>query len=230
MKRILLVEDDEQVGQVILYYLSQRHDYQIDWAKEAKEALRIAKGPVDLILLDICLPDQDGVSLCAKLRETIYCPIIFISCLDDEDTIVRALETGGDDYITKPFSAKILETRIEANLRRVRLEHEEHIDSPLQRIDFSDFSLNCANHTLECGGAVHHLAPIEFSILLYFIRNANRIISPDELYENIWGAPCFGDLRTVVTHVYNLRKLIDIGTGEQKHIVNVRGHGYCFQP
>lgn len=230
MKRILLVEDDEQVGRVILHYLSQRHEYRIDWAKDAQEALRMAGNHADLILLDVCLPDVDGVELCARLRETVYCPIIFISCMDDEDTIVRALETGGDDYITKPFSAKILETRIEANLRRVRLEHEEHMDAHAQRIEFGDFSLNCANHTLQCGETTHHLAPIEFSILLYLIRNANRIISPDELYENIWGTPCFGDLRTVVTHVYNLRKLMDTDMSGKKHIVNIRGRGYCFQP
>ena len=228
MKRILLVEDDEQVAHVILYYLSREHDYQIEWAKDATEAEKMAANAVDLILLDICLPDVDGVTLCAKLRETVYCPIIFISCLDDENTIVRALETGGDDYITKPFSAKILATRIEANLRRVRLEHEERPVPDSGTMEFGDFRLNCATHMLEHGNDVQHLAPIEYSILLYFIRNANRIISPDELYENIWGTPCFGDLRTVVTHVYNLRKMVD--SEQKKHICNVRGSGYCFVP
>lgn len=228
MKRILLVEDDEQVARVILHYLSQEHDYQIEWAKDAKEAEKMAAGAVDLILLDICLPDVDGVELCAKLRETVYCPIIFVSCLDDESTIIRALETGGDDYITKPFSSKILATRIEANLRRVRLEHEERSVPDSGMMEFGDFRLNCAMHTLERGKNVQHLAPIEYSILLYFIRNANRIISPDELYENIWGTPCFGDLRTVVTHVYNLRKMVD--SEQKRHICNVRGSGYCFIP
>ena len=93
MKEILLVEDDETVGNIILYYLGNNPTYRVNWAKNASEAIAEAEKKPDIILLDICLPDVNGVTLCRKLRETLYCPIIFISCLDDEETIIKALET-----------------------------------------------------------------------------------------------------------------------------------------
>lgn len=229
VKNILLVEDDESVANVICFYLQQNPEYRVAWARNAEEALTLVREPTDLILLDICLPDVNGVSLCATLRQSIYCPIIFISCLDDEDTIVRALGTGGDDYLTKPFSGKILQSRIEANLRRVRMEHMEQARAGQARYDFPDFSLDCATHSLTRAGQIHHLAPIEYAILLYFIQNPERIISLDELYEKIWETPVYGDLRTVITHVYNLRKIVEPDPGRQKYICNIRGSGYCFR-
>ena len=230
MKNILLVEDDDAVGTIIRFYLSKNPNYHIVWAKTAEEALRLVQEPTDIILLDICLPDINGVSLCASLRKSIYCPIIFISCLDDEDTIVRALETGGDDYLTKPFSEKILTSHIEANLRRVHIERSLQDRQAQNRYEFSDFVLDCSTHSVYREGQVYHLAPIEYSILVYFIRNPERIISLDELYENIWETPVYGDLRTVVTHVYNLRKIIEADPKKQKYISNIRGSGYCFHP
>ena len=230
MKHILLVEDDESVGTIIQFYLRKNPEYQIAWAKTAKKAMELVRDPVDIILLDICLPDLNGVSLCAALREFIYCPIIFISCLDDEDTIVKALETGGDDYLTKPFSEKILLSHIEANLRRVRIEHTRQETQSQSRYEFREFTLDCMTHSVIRDGHEYHLAPIEYSILLYFIHNPDRIISLDELYEKIWETPVYGDLRTVITHVYNLRKIIEADPKCQKTISNIRGSGYCFHP
>ena len=231
MKRILLVEDDEIISNIIMFYLRKKPDYHVTLAKNAQEALSAAKDIPDIILLDICLPDINGVKLCAKLRETIYCPIIFISCLDDEDTIVKALETGGDDYLTKPFSEKMLETRIEANLRRVKLDQlKDRAKTAQKRILFEDFEINCENHTIIKGGTTVHLAPIEYSILMYFVSNPEKTVSPDELYENIWGSSGYGDVRTVVTHVYNLRKIIETDFGDPKYISNIRGCGYYFNP
>ena len=228
MKNILLVEDDESVATIISFYLKMDPEYRVRWAKDAEEALSMVQQPTDLILLDICLPDVNGVSLCATLRKTIYCPIIFVSCLDDEDTIVKALETGGDDYLTKPFSEKMLRSHIEANLRRVRLEHADQSQSHTDIYEFEDFSLDCSTHSVHRCNQEYHLAPIEYSILLYFIRNPRRIISLDELYENIWETSVYGDLRTVITHVYNLRKIIEPDPKSQKYISNIRGSGYCF--
>ena len=230
MKYILLVEDDEEIGTVILFYLSKNPDYTVLWAKNAEEAFGLITQKVEIILLDICLPDVNGVSLCASLRKSVYCPIIFISCLDDEDTIVKALETGGDDYLTKPFSAKILQSHIEANLRRVRMEHSLQDTNMEKCYLFQDFALDCSTHSVKRDDKEYHLAPIEYSILLYFIHNPGRIISLDELYEKIWETPVYGDVRTVITHVYNLRKIIEPDTKKQKYIVNIRGSGYCFNP
>lgn len=231
MKKILLIEDDDIVANIITYYLGKNESYQVSWAKNAGEALVMAAKSPDVILLDICLPDVNGVKLCARLRETLYCPIIFISCLDDEETIIRALETGGDDYLTKPFSGKLLETHIEANLRRVRLERSKELQQTGRGvIQLEDFEIHCDTHTIVKQKQVFHLAPIEYSILMFFVSNPGRIISPDELYESIWEKPGFGDVRTVVTHIYNLRKIIEADCGNPKYISNVRGYGYCFYP
>lgn len=231
MAELLLVEDDATIAKIILYHLQQNASYHIRWVTTATSALEEVKKPTDLILLDICLPDLNGVELCQKIRQSIYCPIIFISCLDNEETIVRALETGGDDYLTKPFSGKMLETHIEANLRRVRLDQERKRTSVKEEtVRFGDVIVHCELHTLERNGITFHLAPIEFEILMYFIENPDRIISIDELYENIWSqSSAYGDVRTVVTHVYNLRKIVENDCRTPQHILNVRGSGYYFQ-
>lgn len=231
MKKILLVEDDETVGNIILYYLGNNPTYRVNWAKNASEAIAEAGKKPDIILLDICLPDVNGVTLCRKLRETLYCPIIFISCLDDEETIIKALETGGDDYLTKPFSGKMLEAHIEANLRRIKIERDrDRAAEEKGMISFEDFVIDRDTHSLIRAGVTYHLAPIEYAILMYFISTPGKIISPDDLYEIIWEKPGYGDVRTVVTHVYNLRKIVEPDISNPKYIINVRGYGYCFHP
>lgn len=227
MNRILLIEDDAIVATVILYYLKQAGNYKVEWVKTAGEALAAARMPFDLMLLDICLPDVDGVELCARLRRTIYCPILFISCLDDEETVVKALETGGDDYLTKPFTCKMLQTRIEANLRRVRLERQ---NKRAAEMEYPDFRIDQDEHTVIRQEKIYHLAPIEFSILMYLIANPNRTIAVDEIYENVWGKPSFGDVRTVIAHIYNLRRIIENDKNNPRYIRSVRGYGYYFSP
>lgn len=227
MKRILLVEDDEGIAELLLFYLQKKSAYQVKWVTTACDALLSMTQTPDLILLDICLPDIDGVALCRKLRDVSYCPILFISCLDDEETIVKALEVGGDDYLIKPFSEKILMSRIEANLRRVDLERSNY---EAVKLYYPDFVIDTVEHAIIQGEKKHPLPPIEFSILMYFVAHPQRSISLDELYENIWGKPCFGDVRTVITHVYNIRRIIESDKNSPSYIRNIRGYGYRFYP
>lgn len=227
MNRILLVEDDEIIAKVILYYLKQSADYKVEWVTTAGEALSAVRQPFDLILLDVCLPDVDGINLCAKFRESLYCPIIFISCIDDEDTIIHALEKGGDDYLTKPFNCKILHSRIEANLRRVQIDRGRLPRLPLT---YEDFSINENEHTILRDGKTFHIAPIEFSLLMYFVAHPHQTISLDELYEAVWEKPSFGDVRTVIAHIYNLRGALERDRNNPRHLRSVRGFGYYFSP
>lgn len=227
MYRVLLIEDDATIAKIIQYYLRQCKVYEVSWAKSAGEALALSRTPPDIILLDIMLPDVDGLELCAKLRERIYCPIIFISCIDDEDTIIKALELGGDDYLTKPFNCKVLHARIEANLRRVKLERAEH---PRPQLQFPDFSVDAAGHALLKNGCSIPLPPIEFGLLMHLIDHPGRIITLDELYEAVWEKPSFGDVRTVIVHVYSLRKKLEPSPSAPRYIKNVRGKGYLFDP
>lgn len=227
MYRVLLVEDDKTIAKIIQYYLDQCKVYQVVWAQNAGEALACSRSPVDVILLDIMLPDVDGLELCAKLRERVYCPIIFTSCIDDEDTIVRALEIGGDDYLTKPFNCKVLHARIQANLRRVRMEKRAR---PHTRLEYRDFAVDIAGHAIEKRGACTPLAPIEFGLLMHLVDNPDRIVTLEELYETVWGKPSFGDVRTVIVHIYNLRKKLEPNPNLPRYIKNVRGKGYIFDP
>jgi DNA-binding response OmpR family regulator len=227
MNMLLLVEDDPNIAKIIEFYLCQESKYEVTIAASAEEALAKANKPYDIVLLDIMLPDVDGVALCEKLRESQNCPIIFISCIDDEDTIVRALEMGGDDYLTKPFNFKILQARIEANLRRVKMERGE-LSQP--KLEFPDFSIDMDRSAIRRDGKLFPLGPIELGLLMHLVDNPGRIVTTEELYESVWGTHCFGDLRTVFVHIYNLRKKLEKNPGTPIYIKNVRGKGYIFDP
>ena len=150
MIRVLLVEDDSEVARIIKYYLGEKERYDVVWAKNAEEAVVVSHDWFDVILMDVMLPDQSGIELCARLREWHSCPVIFISYLDDSRTIIDALEHGGDDYITKPFDNLVLDARIQANLRRVQMERS---DTKIQdQLVCRGFTLDAAAHTVLRGG------------------------------------------------------------------------------
>lgn len=227
MKRVLLIDDDSTNAQIIRHYLNKTGGFETVWAADAQAAMRALSEPVDIILLDIMLPDVNGVELCARIRRHVYCPIIFISCIDDEDVVIRALETGGDDYLVKPFSHKVLLARIHANLRRVEMESS----GPRRALVSSGgFVVDASEHTLRVGEKVYRLSSIEYGILTYIMNHPFRTISLDEIYEAVWNAPSHGDVRTVISHVYNLRKKLEENPQKPRFIRSVRGYGYFFSP
>ena len=227
MTQVLLVEDDAMIAKIIQYYFQQGEHYQLTWAKTAGEALAFARDNFDVILLDIRLPDVNGIDLCGRLREWHNCPIIFISCLDDSDTIVRALEMGGDDYLTKPFDNKVLVARIEANLRRAHMDLQ---DSPQNALTCDGFTLDARTHTLYKQDQQHRLSMIEYRLLLFFFQHPDRYYTSDELYKSVWGNDSFGDVRTVLVHIHYLRKKIENDYASPKYLKNVWGKGYIFDP
>ncbi|NCB50862.1 MAG: response regulator transcription factor [Clostridia bacterium] len=226
MTHILLIEDDASIIEIIQYYLSEGGAYEVEAVQDAESALAAVRhGLFDLILLDVMLPDLNGVELCAKLRESIYCPIIFISCVDDEDVIISALKMGGDDYLVKPFNSNMLRARIEANLRRVDMEHQQMLP---QYTVFRGFSMDSYNHRVEKNGDIRRLSPIEFRLLNFLIRHPDQNFSLSALYERIWHHPSLGDVRTVMVHIHNLRKKIEDDPNDPKYLVSYRGMGYAF--
>lgn len=223
--RILLVEDDPVMARIIQFYLSQQPSQEVTWVQTAADALALAESAFDLLLFDILLPDSDGIALCAKMRETTSCPIIFMSCLDDEDTIIRALETGGDDFLAKPFNNKILQARIDANLRRVAMERKKQY-APQRRSP--DFVLDMNTRVLTRDGKEYPLTPIEFGLLYYLMEHEGQVISSRELYEYVWAQPDIGDLRTVVAHMHTLRKKLERNPRSPMHIRAIHGKGYYY--
>ena len=227
MVHILLVEDDPEVARIIKYYLAQEEQYEITWVRNVQEAVSASRDCFDIILLDVMLPDGDGISLCAQLRQWHSCPVIFVSCLDDSESIVSALNQGGDDFIVKPFNNQVLLARIQANLRRVQMEHSV---VPPNVLACKGFSLDAATHELIKNGAREKLSPMEFRILAFFMQNPGRTFKPNELYKLIWGKVDYGDHRTVIVHIHALRKKIEQDPVTPKYLKSIWGKGYIFEP
>ena len=177
--------------------------------------------------MDILLPDTNGMDLCQRLRSWHHCPIIFTSCLDDTDTVVRALELGGDDFLTKPYNNKVLLARIMANIRRVQMDAAE---PSVNGYHCAAFTLDSNSHCVEKGGQSIHLADMEFRILSLFVRYPNNFFTANELYQKIWGKDSLGDVRTVQVHIHNLRSKIEPDPAKPIYLKNVWGKGYVFRP
>ena len=227
MIRVLLVEDDAMIREMTRIFLESQKRFEVVCAASGEEALAHAKDPFDVILLDILLPDTNGMQLCQTLRSWYHCPIIFTSCLDDTDTVVRALELGGDDFLTKPYNHKVLLARIMANIRRVQMDAAE---PSVSGYHCAAFTLDSNSHCVEKDGRSIHLADMEYRILSLFVRNPNTFFTANELYQKIWGKDSLGDVRTVQVHIHNLRGKIEPDPAKPVYLKNVWGKGYIFRP
>ena len=225
MTKLLLVEDDTDICEIIKLNLTYA-GYDLVVTHSACEAFKALEDEkFDLILLDVMLPGLTGIEICRKIRKYNFSPIIFISCLDDEKTIIDALEMGGDDYIVKPFNFPILQAKIETLLRRSKIPVTMEYDGIIK---IRDLIVNQNNHSVLKGIEPIYLSPLEFKILLYLIHNPNKIISQEEIYNNIWEEDSFGDVRTVKVHVSNLRKKLEIDSNNPEYIKTVKRKGYVF--
>ena len=224
MVRLLIVDDEaETAAHVEADLLSLDSGYRITRVESCGAALQIQENSFDIILLDIILPDAKGIDLCPLLRARHRCPILFISCLDDSDSIVQAFDQGGDDYVCKPFDSKVLHARIQANLRRVNAAREQP-----QPQAAGDYVLDGRNYTVLLHGEQIQLLPIEFHILAFLLGHPGQYFKSKELYQIIWGADSFGDTRTVHVHIHNLRRKLHDDMDNPRIIRNERGRGYTM--
>ncbi len=189
MIRVLMVEDDPVIRDTTRYFLQSQQNFEVVCAETGGDALSHAREKFDVILMDILLPDTNGVDLCQRLRSWHHCPIIFTSCLDDTDTVVRALEMGGDDFLTKPYHNKVLVARIMANIRRVQMDAAE---PNVNGYHCAAFTLDANRHSVEHDGQSIHLADMEYRILSLFVRYPNTFFTANELYQKIWGKDSLG--------------------------------------
>lgn len=221
MYRALIVEDDEDLAAIAQVHLTHG-GYQVDVANTCQSALSLlANQEYDLILLDEILPDDRGDSLCRTIRDHSACPIIFMSCLDDSNTIISALKAGGDDYMVKPLDYGELLARADAIIRRSGgRRKQDHLRT------FRQFSIDTQRHKVLRGEEVVDLSSIEYALLLYMTEHPNTLLLYTELYQNVWASESLGDVRTVMVHISNLRKKID--PDRTGIIETVRGAGYIF--
>ncbi|RSK28397.1 DNA-binding response regulator [Bacillus sp. HMF5848] len=219
---VLIVDDEEDMRNLIRMYLENSRLH-CEEASNAKEALqKIETSVVDIVLLDIMMPEVDGFELCEKIRESSNIPIIFLTAKGEEWDRVRGLKAGADDYVVKPFSPGELVARIDAVLRRVNR-------SPFREGDFEKYGIlevDSKGRQVKVSGQPVTLTLKEFDLLHYFIRHVNQVISRDILLETIWGYDYEGSTRTVDTHIKTLRiKLGEAGSCIQ----TVWGVGYKFE-
>lgn len=220
-KTILIVEDEPILREIMKDYLLEE-GYQVLEAGDGKNALALfEEHEVDLIILDIMLPELDGWSVCRRIRKTSNVPIIMLTARSDEDDTLLGFELGADDYVTKPYSPPILLARAKRLLetRQIREQEEDTLSS-------SGITIHFPSRTVSTNGENCSLTHTEFEILAYLLKNKGIIITREQLITKIWGYDFIGDDRTVNSHIRNLRAKL----GEQaKHIVTVVRSGYKFE-
>ena len=224
-KRILIVDDEKNIRELLKFNL-ENEGYKTIEAVNGKEALEKADQSIDLVILDLMLPEIDGLNVCKKIRNDDQLgdlPIIMLTAKSEDIDRIIGLELGADDYITKPFNMRELVARVKALLRRITMS-KSYDDNEDKIINLKDIIINIKNHTIKKDGQEVPMTPKEFDLLVYFIRNNDQVFSRDKLLKEIWGYEFSGDTRTVDVHVRRLRKKL----GENL-IKTVRGVGYKFE-
>jgi DNA-binding response OmpR family regulator len=228
-KTILIVEDEFRIRDLITDYL-KKDGYKVLQASNGIEALEIFdENQVDLILLDVMMPGLDGLSVCKSIRERhSNVLIIMLTARSEEYDKLLGYEFGADDYVTKPFSPKVLCAKINVLLKRLEItEHNNPAENNKENIfEIDELIINEVSHSVELYGEQVELTPKEFDLLLYLFKNQNMVLSRDVILNSIWGYDYFGDLRTVDTHIKRLRqKLKD----KADIIYTIRGSGYKLE-
>ncbi len=224
-KKVLIVDDEEHIRELIKFNL-KKEGYDTEVAVNGTEALKIIReNKFDLILLDLMLPEIDGLEVCKEIRrneETSDIPVMMITAKGEEFDKVLGLELGADDYITKPFSIRELMARVKALLRRSNVKKEENI------IKFGDVVVNFKTREVTKGTQNVELTLKEFELLKLLIKNKGNILTRELLLDKIWGYEYIGETRTVDVHIRHLRKKIESDDKNPQYIQTIRRVGYKF--
>jgi len=219
--KILVVDDESRMRKLVRDFL-EKADYQVIEAGDGEEALEqyYKNKDVSLILLDVMMPKMDGWQVCREIRENSKVPIIMLTARAEERDELQGFDLGVDEYISKPFSPKILVARINAILRRVSGESDG------KKIDAGGIEIDHTAHTVRIDGNIADLSFKEYELLTYFVENQGIALSREKILNNVWNYDYFGDARTIDTHVKKLRsKLGDKG----EYIKTIWGMGYKFE-
>jgi DNA-binding response OmpR family regulator len=228
--RILLV-DDEQSIQTLLSYPLRKDGYEVVRASDGREALdRLAEQAFDLVVLDLMLPQVDGLEVCRRLRARSSVPIIMLTAKSEEIDKVVGLELGADDYITKPFSMREFRSRVKAALRRAEMVAlPADGDGGEPPLEVGDLRIDFAKRNVTLDGEKIRLTFVEFEILGALARDPGRVFSRDQLLSRVWGDAAYRDPRTIDVHIRHLREKLERDPKEPEYIFTVRGVGYRFR-
>ncbi|MHB1294593.1 MAG: response regulator [Anaerolineae bacterium] len=231
--RVLVVEDEPSLLETLAYSL-RRQGYDVSTASDGLSAIQVARAlKPDMLVLDILLPELDGLEVCRILRRETNVPILMLTARDDEVDKVVGLEIGADDYMTKPFSMRELLARIKAMLRRSLIQTEAQPagepNPAKERLSFGDLVVDLRRGEVTLGGQPIRLKPKEYDLLAYMARNRGMALSRDMILEQVWGWDFGGGSRTVDVHIRWLREKLEVDPTNPQRIITVRGIGYRFE-
>ncbi len=225
VKPSILVAEDEGALLTLLHYNLEREGYRVLEARDGEEAMLVAEEEKpDLVLLDWMLPQLSGIEVCRRLRskqETRNVPIIMLTARGEEQDRIRGLDTGADDYLTKPFSMTELLARLRAVMRRIRPSLAEDV------VRIGDIEMDRSAHRVRRKGQEVHLGPTEYKLLDHLIQHPGRVFSREQLLDAVWGSDVYVETRTVDVHVGRLRKALSV-PGTRDPIRTVRSAGYSL--
>ena len=223
--KILVVDDEALLVKGIRFNL-QNEGYEVITGSNGLDAVESAKDPeVGLIILDVMMPQMDGLTACAKIREFSNVPIILLTAKVEDMDKLMGFEHGADDYITKPFNILELKARIKALLRRTTLRDHGSTNT----LTIGSISLDLDGRNAYAGGKLVELTAKEFDVVEFLMRNANRVYSRENLLDTIWSYEYRSDIRTVDVHIRRLREKLEENPAEPKYIMTKWGVGYYFK-
>ena len=227
MTKLLIVDDEAGIRQLIGKY-ARFQGYEVAEAANGMEAIEYCRqnDDVDLIVMDIMMPELDGFSACREIRKFKDVPVLMLSARGEEYDRINGFEAGSDDYVVKPFSPRELMLRIEAILRRVGKQKEDVVDKDANEVlEFGGLKIDFTARLVYIDGERRNMSPKEYDLLFYLARNRGRALSRENIITGVWGYDYYGDDRTLDTHIKLLRKSLGAYAG---CIVTLRGLGYRF--
>jgi DNA-binding response OmpR family regulator len=220
--RVLVVDDEPDILQMVADALSTE-GYEIDTASNGSDAVAKAALQPDLLILDVMLPDASGYAVCQAIRDTVRCPIIFLSAWAREADRIQGLAAGGDDYLAKPFSVRELRARVAAHLRR---ERRAAADGARRRLRFGTLEVDLDAHTVSADGRSETLTRREFEIVELLIRRPGQVFTKEQIYDTVWGADADGDATTIAEHIRRIRAKLAALDPHTPYIATLWGVGY----
>jgi DNA-binding response OmpR family regulator len=225
---ILVVEDEASIAEVVSLYL-KRAGFLVQIASDGKQAISLfQKQPPDFIILDLMLPQMDGLSLTRWLRDRSNVPIIMLTARREEIDRIAGLEMGADDYVVKPFSPQELVSRVRAVMRRTGREQPE--SGADQSLELGELTINPRSRVVTVTGSPVELTAKEFDMLYLLAQHPKQVFTREQLLERVWGGALYIDPGTVTVHVRRLREKIEADPSHPAHLLTVWGVGYKFEP
>lgn len=224
--KILVVDDEKDITNLLEEVLHKDGFQKVLKAYTGLDAVNVCREfQPDAIILDIMLPDIDGIEVCKRIRKFSFCPILFLSSKNDEVDKILGLASGGDDYVTKPFSPKEVVFRVKAQLRRQQYERAD-INTEKEILKIGAIQIDTDGSRVYKDGAEIGLTAREYQLLCYMAENANKIISKERLYEQVWGEYGIGYDNTVMVHIRHIREKIENDPANPEIILTLKGLGY----